>query len=454
MLNKKNLGNVGVLLDCNLKPVTIVTDYLVHRRFNNKGRPETIKLIGRILRMFWEFLIIENVKFLEVTDEFLIRWSDNMQNGVRVCYDQKTDPRKKNKNSVLPIDNATINQRVSIVVAFYVWCNESRKIPPSVIGDPSVVDVDIFQITVKRNPKTNELCWPYTLKNTRSPRQSTPTDTDVDQLRDQIDKSHNDDVSIRNRLIVSWMEYDGLREVEVASLRVDQIPSRDVIDSLMETEKSHTIVLSERAGNKTKGGYTRELYINPLLLSETLDYIEFVRDEIVKRFKEKGPFKEPPEIFLSTTSGKPIKAKTLANELGKAFKDASVPGTPHGLRRKFAFDTVERLYIGMLLEKGDHRKIDENTVIFMAKEQLGHKHATTTLRHYLDLTKLKILSTSKAERFAYAEKRAAITSRLLNEAQTRFLEIHDKIHEHKELSEAIKQGDKNLVFNLLKKILT
>lgn len=470
-VGKKRLDNVGVLLDCNLKPVTIVTDYLAYRRFKNKGRPETVKVEGRILRMFWERLSREKIDFLDVTDKFLIQWSNDMQNGIRVCLDQKPDPSKKDKNAVLPVDNALINQRISAVVAFFVWGKEERRIPSHIIGDPSAVEDDVYQITVTRSAKTNQLYWPYHLKDTRSPRQPTPSDTDVQKLRKQIEQNHTDPVYWRNSLAVSWMETVGLREVEVTSLRIDQIPNREEIDHLLETESSHLIVLSEKAGNKTKGGYTRELYADPLLIAETHDYIKYFRgstlpdfrqedrnpdpDTIVGRFKEKNRnYKEPSEIFLSMRDGNPIKVKTFANELGKAFKDASVPGSPHGLRRKFAFDVVERLYTGMLLEKKDHRKIDENTVIFMAKELLGHKNASTTLRHYLDLVKIKILKLSKAERFAYAEKRAAIASRLVAEKQKKLSEIHEKLNSHKELLVAIQQEDKDLVFKLAQKILS
>lgn len=452
VVGKKKLSNVGVLLDGNSKPVTVVTDYLVYRRMSNKGRPDTIKLEGWILRLYWEFMSRERANFIDVTDEFLIRWSNCMQKGIRVNHNQKPDPSKKGKNNVLPIENTTINQRISVVVAFYVWCKEVRKIPSYVVGDPSIVDDAVYQITVKRNAKTGEFCWPYYLKDTRSPRKPTPTDNDVKRLRDQIEKNHGDDVSIRNNLIVSWKENVGLREVEVTSLRTDQIPSQKEITELMEKEVRHQIVLSERLGNKTKGGYTRELYVDPLLLQDTRDYIDLIRDEIVERFKRKGNYKEPPQIFLSVINGKSIKAKTLANELGKAFKDASVPGSPHRLRSKFTFDTVERLYIGMLLEKGDHRKIDANTIIFMAKEALGIKHASTMLRHYLDLVKLKILAMSKAQRFAYAEQRATIASKMLDEKQKKLSETQEKLSFHKELSVAIQQGDKDLVFILVQKI--
>jgi len=53
---RKKLSEVGILLDTKLKPVLIVTDYLLHRRLHNVVRPKSLKLDGRILRMFWEYL--------------------------------------------------------------------------------------------------------------------------------------------------------------------------------------------------------------------------------------------------------------------------------------------------------------------------------------------------------------------------------------------------------------
>ena len=397
------------------------------------------KLLGR-----------QNVDFLDVTDDFLIRWTTDMQEGTRVCADQAQDPSKNNKNAVLSIDNSVINQRISAVVSFYLWCKEARRVPPSIVGAPGEIEQGTFQITVKRNAETNELGWAYPLKSTRSSRQPTPTNTEVQQLHQQIEKKHTFEVSARNRLIVDWMESEAVREVEVASLRVDQIPDRVEIDRLMETEERHHFVLSEAAGNKTKGGYERDLYVCPLLLGRTLDYIEFVRPEIVERFMEKSSsYKEPPQIFLSTTTGGAIAPKTLANELGDAFKEASISGSPHGLRRKSALDVVERLYLGALQEKEDHRKIDESTIIFQAKEILGHKQAGTSLKHYIDLTKLKVLSMSKAQRFAYAEKRAANAAKLLEDREARLLLIQEKLSSHENLLNAIQKGDKDHVFKLV-----
>lgn len=465
---------VGVLVDVYGTPVYPVIDWLIVQR-KRKPRPDdtgTLKLLAHELRMFWEFLANENMDWLKVNDNFLMRWRDRMVNGYRVSAEQKVIPGKGTE-VVEPISNDTINRRTSTVFRFYLWCKSRELVPEQTIGHGGT-----YRITVEIG-KDNKQVWIGRLPTEGSIPGETPTDEDVDKIHDAIDRIFpNYETSQRNRLYVDWNRYLGLRGIEASTLQCGMIPQLDEIERYIAEERAYPLSFSPRKdGVRTKGGKSRQrpLDVDPMLLKNTRDYIDFERPEIVDRAKKHHgrSYKEPGAVFLATTGdtlGYQVKTKTMQEAISKAISEAGINITPHGLRRLFAMETVTNLYIWKFreLEAKGHcpniiaATIDDNSIITYASQQLGHRFATTTLKSYLNLTKLKLIKMTAGERMTYFEQKKGIAqaafSQYVTVANGGTLE-HSAVHRYLQaeqdgLLDALQAGNKNRVFQILKKHLT
>lgn len=463
---------VGVLVDVYGTPVYPVIDWLIVQR-KRKPRPEdtgSIKQWAHDIRMFWEFLSREKVDWLKVNDNFLMRWRDRMVNGHRVSVEQKAVPGK-GKDAVAPIKNDTINRRLSTVFRFYLWCKSRELVPDQTIGHGGK-----YRITVEIG-KDNKRVWVGRLPSEGSIPRDTPTEENVDRLHDVIDEIFGYETSQRNRLYVDWNRYLGLRGIEASTLQRDMIPQLEELERYIANERAYPLSFSPRKdGVRTKGGRARQrpLDVDPMLLKHTRDYIDFVRPEIVDRAKKHHgrSYKEPGAVFLATTGdtlGHPVKTKTMQEAIAKAISEAGIDMTPHGLRRLFAMETVANLYIWKFreLEAKEHNPniiaatIDDNSIITYASQQLGHRVATTTLKSYINLTKLKLIKMTAGERMTYFQRKKGIAQAAYSQYVT--VENGDTLErstvqqflqaEADGLLDALEDGNKDRVFLILKKHL-
>lgn len=464
---------VGILVDEYGVPVYPVVDWLIAQR-KRRADPKdtgTIQQQAYDLRMFWEFLLHEKVDWKDVNDNVLLRWRDRMFVGIRVSMEQRSVPNKR-IDAVEPIQNDSINRRLSNVFRFYLYCRDRDLVPESTIGHGGK-----FRITVELG-KDGKRVWIGRLPSERSSPAATPDDADIDKLHDAMDEIFGSETSMRNRLYIDWNRYLGLRGIEAASLKVGMIPPLEEIEKYVSNEKPYPMDFSpKRQGVRTKGGQSRRtpLDVDPMLLRATRDYIDHYRPDIVDRAKKhigRG-YKEPDAIFLGTTGrglGQPIKTKTMQAAVSKAIKSAGIDMTPHALRKMFAMSVVQNLYLAKFMElesKGltpnqTVGTIDDNSIITYASQQLGHRFKTTTLKHYLDLTKLKVLKMSDAVRLVYLERRKGFAKAayaqyqfespgksLERDAVTGFLQaVSDG------LLESLSSGDQDGVFRILQKHFT
>jgi len=461
---------IGVLVDVYGTPVYPVIDWLIVQRKRKPRHEDTgsIKQWAHDLRMFWEFLTRENIDWLKVNDNFLMRWRDRMVNGHRVSAEQKAAP-EKGKDSVAPVNNDTVNRRLSTVFRFYLWCKSRELVPEQIIGHGGK-----YRITVEIG-KDGKRVWIGRLPAEGSIPRDTPTEEDVDKIHDVIDEIFGFETSQRNRLYVDWNRYLGLRGIEASSLQCNMIPPLDEIERYIAEKKAYPLSFSPRKdGVRTKGGRSRQrpLDVDPMLLKHTRDYIDLYRPDIVDRAKKyHGRFyKEPVAVFLSTTGdtlGYPVKTKTMQEAIAKAISEAGINMTPHGLRRLFAMETVANLYIWKFreLETNGHSPntiaaiIDDNSIITYASQQLGHRFATTTLKHYINLTKLKLIKMTAGERMTYFEQKKGIAqaaySQFVTDQNGDTLEsskLQKYLHAEADgLLDALESGNKDRVFRIFKK---
>ncbi|GAW65505.1 phage integrase domain/SAM domain-containing protein [Geoanaerobacter pelophilus] len=472
-VDKLSRPSIGILVDEYGVPVYPVIDWLITQR-KRRADPNdtgTIQQQAFDLRMFWEFLMHENIDWKDVDDNILLRWRDRMFNGVRVSMGQRTVPYKPCE-AVEPIRNETINRRLSNVFRFYLYCNDGGLVPEGTIGHGGK-----FRITVELGTDGKRV-WIGRLPSEGSSPAATPDDADIDKLHDAMDEIFGSETSMRNRLYIDWNRYLGLRGIEAASIKVGMIPPIEEIEKYISDEKPYPMDFSpKRQGVRTKGGRSRRkpLDVDPMLLKDTRDYIDHYRPVIVDRAKRSFGriYKEPDSIFVGTTGrslGRPIKTKTMQDAVSKAIIRAGIDMTPHALRRVFAIEVVQNLYLAKFMDLG--RKgfspnqmvgmIDDNSIITYASQQLGHRFTTTTLKHYLDLTKLKLLKMSDAVRLAYLERRKGFAQAAYAHYQSEspgtslerdavagfLLAVNDG------LLDALRSGDQGGIFRILQKHIT
>ena len=463
-LGDKERPGIGLLLNENLEPIIPVSDYLIHMTTENSSPLDTRKEIARELRMFWEYLSRRKVDWCEVGNRLLSEWRDDMRTGVRISSNQKAI-KGGGKNVVKPIGSNAINRRLSFVFQFYKWSKEHGHVPDHLIGVPG--DGRRYQITAKIHPDTKEWQWPYTLPFSIPGKPNIPTPDDIDKLHDEIDELFGPIVARRNRLAAEWMNQTGLRGKEVVSIKVSMIPEEDEIYEFINKEEKFSMPFSpSKQGVETKYDKDRPIgiMVDPTLLLDIRRYIDFERVDLIAKLKKKSKrrLKEPQELFL-TVEGKPLKKKTLQNELGKAFKSAGIKASPHGLRKAFAMRTVFEVYTGLLNKhKGDTRKVDLSTVITYVRLLLGHSTSRTTIENYLDIVKLKLMGMPEIAKQAFLSERKESSNRALRLAEKKLKAVETKLEGltgdvaeglsgaiSDGLLDALGNGDQEKVFHIL-----
>ena len=480
--NDREWPKIGLILDEYLRPVYVVTDYLIYLAQKRSPRDNfgTLEEYARDLRLFWEFLSRRKIEWQEVNDYVLLKWRDMMEMGLRVSINQERVEGKP-RDIVGSIDAGVINRRISTVFHFYYWCKREGRVDPDTIGCGDDGNGP-YRISAQEWGKRKKWKWPFFLSTRETRRTRRPTDEEIDILHEAIDEMFGAETAHRNRLILQWKQNIGFRDIEIASLRMAMIPGAEVIDFYLENDELYPMDFSPiRQGVKTKGNRSRvePLNVDPLLLKDTRDYIDLWRPEIVDRAKKKygRTYKEPTEVFLSAatgTIGQPLSKKTIQNSVGAAIKVSGLEIQSRSLRVLFAMEKVESFYIGALLQAeknlkelsgndGSEREgflmraarlVDENTIIIKVQQDLGHRHSSTTLRSYLDLSKLKIFKLSNADRFAYLEKRRKIAMFSVKQLEKKLGSAAGLVAAvDNGLVEAVKNNNKDLAFEILKNAL-
>lgn len=453
IINGRKRPNIGVLFDEYLKPVIPVTDYLIDYSIKKANTISSVKVVGIVLRGFWEFISSQKLNWESVSDNVLVKWRDMMESGQRVTKGQILNVKSRIVE-VKELEARTINERIGFVFHFYKWAKENRYVQAHVIGSPT--DGGTYMITAVLDEK-GKWRWPYMLKNVIQKRPVIPGKDDIDDLHQILDEIFSPVTASRNRLAAHWYAEAGLRGKEGASLTIQLIPEREIIDNLLITEKRYIIDFSPKTqGVSTKGNKPREISVDPMLLKLTKDYIEDERPDIVEKGeqlakKKSQPYLVPDQVFLNVLTGNAISAKTLQNEFCTACKKAGLDTSGHGLRKYHAMRIVTDLYLAFLEKaNGDMAKVDVNAIILYAKEDLGHSLVGTTIKHYIDIIALRLLVMSESDRISLYNGRKGIIERELAHIEHKLEKTTKNLTNHNDLIDAIRNNDKNKAWEILK----
>lgn len=325
----------------------------------------------KIVRPFFRFCRQQRRSWTTVDDDFLILWRERLRRG----------HRKVGVNRI----NATLDR----IFDFYVWAEQSGRLKYRVgiyLTEELPVELrDVsFAISAKRTlgkagggKVTSKWTTPLRLHGEVQPMRHTPTEKEIVRIHSVASRSQNAE---RNSLMLSWAQEVGARRFEINSLRCEQIPSYSELAEIIEKDRPFRLEL------RRKGGRVHSIRVPTELLIRTRDYIEYERRSIVERLAAtREGYALTPEVFLSSTTGRPLHLESVTKLTGGLFREAGVKrASIHRLRASFAVNVINAL-LDAWFER-DYLVGNESTwvetILTKTSEMMGHR-SPESLRPYL-----------------------------------------------------------------------
>lgn len=257
------------------------------------------------------------------------------------CWLEAYANQISNRNSS---SDGYVSQLLSSVIYFLFWC-ENNNYCKNLIGVTSKFKIKVSQT---KYGVTHNLVKHYKKQGT-SPKIA-PRDGWIETvLSEEYFKS--EDVETRFNLMVEWGRKGGLRAHEICALSIDQMPLRETIEQAIIKRENIFIEFTITKGNKKS-----RIPVSTILLRKTLDYIEFERNRLINKFKNKvrlnrKAYIPPQQVFVSSTTGQALHCRTLSNQLRARWQQALENGNltqdqyvwVHGLRHRFATDKLKKI---------------------------------------------------------------------------------------------------------------
>ena len=383
---------------------------------------------AKIIRPFLRFCRKSGRTWQSVDDAFLILWREHQLRTKK-------------------ISSKRVNASLNAVFAFYKWAEETKRIRFHVgiypLDElPAAIAGITFPISAKRSytkGQNGRVYGGWTTPLTLGPSEGghhsrhTPTEHEIRDIHGvAVERIHGE----RDSLMLSWAEEVGLRRAEFMRLCKSQLPSPHQLTDLIERDEPWKI-LSTR-----KGGKSKYFTVLPELLIRTADYIQFGRRDIVNNCRDKiVGYREPDEIFLSSTTGMPLHLDSVTAIGRDIFAEAGVErANIHRLRARYAVRTIEAMVDAIF----DGTKVGTEsswveTILTKAAEQMGHT-SPQSLRPYLTGVLNRRIQTADASK---AERLASCLRQLSRHEDTlkRRLKHQTGLHRSSELIQAGRNAD-------------
>ena len=382
---KRSYPGVPLLVDAAHQFVEPACDYLRWRVVYGHLSPSSAKTYAESLLHFWNFLHAQGHSYDEVNDKIFLEWL----------------------NAQSHTSDSTRAARCDAVFEMYVWL-ETEGYIQHVVRIPGVNDDKIFtprlSARVTRGGHRGRGRFRFGIVSALRPPQTapgilyTPDTVDIGRLHAAVAAASTPDVVERNHLLIDWYLQTGVRRIEWCSLTVDQIPPWSEIDSAQESFQVREILLTA-----TKGGRPRYAGVLPELLERTREYIDGPRAELVARFRERyrSGYREPKEVFLSSKTGRGLRAKAITNLLSHLFTSANVEGHGHRLRATYLTRLFEAElmveYARVAANPGALHHVDLELVLRRVAERAGHRDPES-LRPYLTVARKRIARSAEMEK--------------------------------------------------------
>lgn len=360
------------------------SDWLRNLVLTNAIETSTASQYAKVMRAFLRHCHRKKRDWFNVDDQFLISWRDGRRGRV---------------------DDAQVVSDLNIVFQFYVWAELTNVLSYHVgiyeTGNlPAGFTRHDFPISARRKKSAKvggRTGWASTLafrvSKSVEGRRHTPNDHQVRSVHEELLKATQGE---RDSLIAAWAEEAGPRRSEILQLRRSDVPSDEELGALIANEENAEISIARR-----KRRSKAPVRANPFLLIATKNWIDGGRQKIVEecRAKIKG-YRNPDEIFISSTTGKVLAADSVTKIMGAAFKRAGVKNASlHRLRAKAIVQELESyvdafLDLNIVIEPSSQWA---ETILVKVAEMAGHAQPWS-LRPYLNYVLHRRLSLTEADR--------------------------------------------------------
>lgn len=418
-------SGLPLLLSSDNQIIEAPSDWLRTLRIMRRTAAASVRQFAYHLKYWWTYLNHTGKVWDAVDDFVMLNWRD-------ACLQQS-------------IDEATVNGYLSTVFRMYLWA-EKNGYTHGLIGEADLQNnlLPSLSVEVKFDRRgARSYSSPLLIRTTAKPILPTPTNDEITLVHEALAELYedNEDLMVRDSLVLSWMEQTGVRRAEFMSLKRSQIPDWDGIYALeiKEEKKEITIV--------GKGGKKRLIWAGSDLLTQTRYYIEIERQAVVDNLRSRnGPtYKNPQEIILSSKTGLPLHPDSLSQKFARAFSKAGVKGSGHRIRARFLTNLAVNAYERELEKLGSVP--DVMSTLLPVAQIAGHKNIQT-LECYLAFAKKRLLQQTAAERASTAEDKAIAAERRLGAALIKVKGIPAM----SELAKAIKAGSRQKIVHELKRL--
>ncbi|HBC3525306.1 TPA: hypothetical protein KDZ30_003816 [Vibrio alginolyticus] len=341
---------------------------------------------------------------------------------------------------------SSVNQNLAVVVEYYWWLQKNKRTKHRFLCGWADNEKGIpkHRIQVKPPKKNGEFSNPLLIKGTSKTQIGyVPSKKEMAEIyrlvvllarqsapkppKFKLDLS--DEYKERNLLITDWLSQAGVRREELRMMQTSVIydaqrnaqNEEDGIEQQVaklrgekyERRKIRKLVKVEiKTGLKHRK--ERVVHITPELLERTIDYIEIEREDILAS----GKCRDTGEVFVvvaNKAEGSSCRmSKPYINNIFKfdmKLNGEQVPKDkddviPHALRRYALKQYAIILWTVELdrVRKGNKDSVDETAVLNALRNFAGHNEDQTTLKHYVDITKV----IAEAGELAVEETRAEI----------------------------------------------
>jgi site-specific recombinase XerD len=348
--SKLSYSGIPVFFDNN-GVIEAVSNYLIFKSIKDTDLITSVTTYADQLQTFLRFIEDKGkgISWSNVTDGHLVEFRD-------------TKLKSGNKDGY-------VAGLLRTVFDFYMWAERNKYISHHV-----AIYTDDKEYSISAEKTKTSWKWPHIPSSTSKAR-PTPTNDDLEVLHvTTIEES--DTVGVRDSLIFTIYERSA-RRMEALQIRTSDVPDWEEIE---EYQGDNKIFYVEIMG---KGKKLRDLEFLPETMELLRDYIENERTEAVQAAKNRDKFyKEPNDLFLGATTGKPLNQQYISRRLSGLMKKAGVAGTGHRVRAKGLTDIVTAF--DGFDDRGQPKSAQD--VLIRAAEKAGHSNPES-LRHYLALSR-------------------------------------------------------------------
>jgi site-specific recombinase XerD len=274
-----------------------------------------------------------------------------------------------------------INRKLGRIFHFFIWAQRAG-IYRGIIGDGAKFKIhawwEVRKGRYKRKVVSSDLLFRGALLVAR--KSGIPTDLEMEAAYVEASKS-NFGCALRDTLLLRLSEVHGLRGAECLSLKCSDLPSQNDLQRPDVQEQGWLITVTG------KGQKKRDIYFQPEIVQDLLQYIDVYRADIMRRNPRT---KEHEFIFISHTTGEVLNSQYISRRLSALFGEAkkrrsgsSAKLSHHRVRAKCATEMLRTLVDDFVEKGGNLKNVPEEQILTVVAEALGHADLNT-LKFYLD----------------------------------------------------------------------